>query len=306
MKAILSICLNPTLQKTLIFPGLIPDTVNRAAEHRLDASGKGINVSRVLTQLGKKVIHLTQLGGSFRPALLELCVADKITVEWVESYSPVRFCYTIINNENKTATELVEEGERVEEHTGERLLEALGRLLPDVSSMVVSGSKAAGFSDSLFDEMVRMAKAQSIRVVLDIRGKDLVECLQWKPDFIKINLFEFASTFAPDLCLKSEKSEEDPELKPALLKIANDLYTQHGTQSILTRGSKDVWYFENGEFMEHRIERCEPLSAIGSGDAFAAGFASALEDGLTLKEAVAEGARCGKLNALLLRPGVIR
>jgi 1-phosphofructokinase/tagatose 6-phosphate kinase len=108
MKSILSVSLNPTIQKTLVFPNFVSDTVNRAVQHRLDASGKGINVSRVLTQLGKNCTHLTQLGGQFRAIFLELCEQDGLTIEWVESQSPIRFCYTIINNEDKSVTELVE------------------------------------------------------------------------------------------------------------------------------------------------------------------------------------------------------
>ena len=50
----LSVCLNPTLQKTLSFSSIVPGKVNRTGVHRLDVSGKGINVTRILTQLGKK------------------------------------------------------------------------------------------------------------------------------------------------------------------------------------------------------------------------------------------------------------
>ena len=94
---ILTVCLNPTLQKTLCFPSVTQGEVNRTDNHRLDASGKGINVSRVLTQLGKTAVHLTQLGGELRPLFLSLCKKDKLlgslgTVEWVESKSPIRFC----------------------------------------------------------------------------------------------------------------------------------------------------------------------------------------------------------------------
>jgi fructose-1-phosphate kinase PfkB-like protein len=74
--AFLTVCLNPTIQKTLRYPSITPGTVNRTAHHRLDVSGKGINVTRVLTQLGKKVTHLTQLGGVMRPLFLSLCEKD--------------------------------------------------------------------------------------------------------------------------------------------------------------------------------------------------------------------------------------
>jgi 1-phosphofructokinase/tagatose 6-phosphate kinase len=96
----LAVCMNPTLQKTLVFSGLLPDSVNRTEEYRLDASGKGINVCRVLTQLGKEACHLTQLGGALRPLFLELCERDGLRVEWVESSSPYVFA-TPLSTKNK-------------------------------------------------------------------------------------------------------------------------------------------------------------------------------------------------------------
>ncbi|MCL2271118.1 MAG: PfkB family carbohydrate kinase, partial [Treponema sp.] len=126
----LTVCLNPTLQKTLLFPSVVPGTVNRTGSHRLDVSGKGINVSRVLTQLGEKVTHLTQLGGVMRPLFLSLCKDDSLNAEWVESDSQIRFCYTLITEADGHVTELVEESEPVGAETGSRLLEKFDALLP--------------------------------------------------------------------------------------------------------------------------------------------------------------------------------
>jgi 1-phosphofructokinase/tagatose 6-phosphate kinase len=303
----LSVCMNPTLQKTLVFSGLVPDRVNRTAEHRLDASGKGINVSRVLTQLGENCIHLTQLGGVFREPFLELCRQDSLKVEWVESSSPIRFCYTIINKEKRTVTELVEEAGKVEEGTGERLLAAYSRLLPALSSVIISGTMAAGFSGALIGEMVRLAKSRSVTVILDVRGGDLMQSLPWSPDIIKPNLYEFASTFAQDLVVRNEITGKKEEVKERIRKVWSKLYVQYHSRLVLTRGPETVWYSEKGELEEYSFEPdTKPLNTIGSGDAFTAGLAAALGRGASFKEAVAEGCRCGKLNAALLRPGVIK
>ena len=310
MKAILSIGLNPTMQKTLVFSGLVSDTVNRAVSHRLDASGKGINVCRVLTQLGKNSVHLSQLGGRFRPVFLDLCAADGLNVEWVESQSQIRFCYTLIDSVDRSVTELVEEGEEVESGTEARLIDAYKKLLPGISTVIFSGSKAAGFSDSLMGEMVKLAKSNSIRIILDIRGKDLLNSLQHKPDIIKPNLVEFASTFAPELIVKN-KIPDVPEVKSRIEGLCVELCNKYNTGIVLTRGAKSIWYMDKSSslgnsFSEFKIDCFEPLNTTGSGDAFTAGMASALEEGKSLGQAVAEGARCGGLNALLLRPGVIR
>ena len=308
-KSFLSVCMNHTIQKTLVFGDIIVDTVNRVSLHRLDASGKGINVCRVLTQLGKNCVHLTQLGGNFRPLFLELCALDGLNIEWVESYSSIRFCYTLINKKSKSITELVEEGEELEEGTEGRLLKAYEKLLPGISTVIISGSMAAGFSTSLICEMVRLAKASSLRVILDIRGKDLRECFPWKPDIIKPNLYEFASTFAPDLVTGNEINtlhHTESAIKTRIAGICKEIFDKHGCKIVLSRGSKAIWYAENGEMAEFQVDPITPVNTTGSGDAFSAGLAAALEDGLSLKDAVEKGAGCGKLNAGLLRPGIIR
>jgi 1-phosphofructokinase/tagatose 6-phosphate kinase len=302
----LSICMNPTLQKTLVFPDLIPDRVNRTREYRLDASGKGINVSRVLTQLGRNCTHLTQLGGILRPLFLGLCAEDNLKIEWVESSSPIRFCYTLINKENRHVTELVEEGDKVGEGTETRLLEALAPILEDKTMMIISGSKAAGFSDALVPEMVRMAKAKGLKVVLYVRGKDLLNSLPYRPDVIKPNLYEFAATFAPDLIDRNEIAGDPAVIKERIAALCQELHAKYGSKIVLTRGASSVWYSETGDLEEFTVVPIEPLNTIGSGDAFTAGLSAAFGDGAPLKDAVAEGARCGKLNAALLKIGVIR
>ena len=296
--------MNPTLQKTLVFPDMVKDTVNRTGEYQLDVSGKGVNVSRVLNQLGKDSCHLTQLGGVLRPLFLDLCGHDGLMVEWVESSSPIRFCYTLIDRAEKSVTELVEESEKVGEGTEPRLLEAFYRLIPDFSTLVVSGTKAAGFSDSMVPEMIRRAKAEGCRVILDVKGKDLINSLPFGPDVIKPNLYEFVSTFAPKIV--SHNSIVVDNVKEKVEKIWTGLYKEHPCTLVLTNGPASVWYSDKGELAEYSFDPVEPLNTTGSGDAFTAGLASALEDGASLPEAVAEGARCGALNARLLKPGVIR
>jgi 1-phosphofructokinase/tagatose 6-phosphate kinase len=304
--SILTVGMTPTIQKTLLFSGFVKDAVNRTGEYRLDASGKGINVCRVLTQLGKKCSHLTQLGGTLRPLFLELCANDGLNIEWVESSSPIRFCYTLLDRNDKSVTELVEEAERVGEGTGERLLEAFAALVPQFTTVTISGSKAAGFPDTLIPQMVRIAKAGGCRVILDIRGQDLVNSLAYNPDLIKPNLLEFVSTFAPDLVSENTITVRASDLKETAAKLWQGLYEKHGCSLVLTRGADPVWYAGQDELAEYPVKPAEPLNTTGSGDAFTAGLASALGEGTSLKEALAEGSRCGKLNALVLKPGSIR
>jgi 1-phosphofructokinase/tagatose 6-phosphate kinase len=148
-----------------------------------------------------------------------------------------------------------------------------------------------------------LAKARGLRVVLDVRGKDLLESLPYGPDVVKPNIDEFLSTYAPGC---SPKSTPPDELKEKVAEIWAEVYRKYPSSLVLTRGTGSVWYAEKGELAEYAFEPVAPLNTIGSGDSFTAGLVAALEGGATLGEAVIQGARCGALNAALLRPGVIR
>ena len=302
----LAVCMNPTLQKTLVFPGFYKDTVNRTGDYRFDASGKGINVCRVLNQLNKKCCHLTQLGGSFREIFLGLCSKDGLTLEWVESNSSIRFCYTLLDTNEKSVTELVEEAEEVEKGTEERLLKAFSALVPKCSTLIISGTKAAGFSGALVPEMVKQGKAQGSKVILDIRGNDLLNSLPFMPDIVKPNLFEFISTFEPRLISHNKINGSEEKIREKTVEIMAEIYNRFKVSFVLTRGADSVWYSEKGKLVEYNFEPVEPVNTTGSGDAFTAGLAAALEEGAAIHEAVIMGTECGAKNASLLRPGVIK
>jgi 1-phosphofructokinase/tagatose 6-phosphate kinase len=306
MYKFLTVGLNPALQKTLRFSTIIPDTVNRTDIHQLDVAGKGINVSRVIRQLGKDLVHLTQLGGPMRPLFLSLCEQDSISVEWIESGSPIRLCYTLINDADSSVTELVEESVPVAAGTEERLLERFDELLPDCQCLIISGTKASGFSDRVIPLMVSKAKAKGLMTILDLRGKDLIESMAFEPDIVKPNLNEFAETFTPDLLKGIDHPDNENNVKTRIREAALELCSKYHCRIVLTRGACPTWAAETDNFFQVDFNPVKPLNTTGSGDAFTAGLACALCDGVSFTEAITEGARCGALNARCFRPGVIR
>jgi 1-phosphofructokinase/tagatose 6-phosphate kinase len=318
--AFLTVCLNPTLQKTLRFSSIYPGTVNRTGDYRLDASGKGINVTRVLTQLGKKALHLTQLGGVMRPLFLSLCEQDDCSVQWVESGSQIRFCYTLLSGEDgalpvgSDVTELIEESEAVHAGTEERLLEKFDDILThntDLAWLIISGTKAAGFSDAVIPTMTQRAKEKGLKVILDIKGKDLSGSLKYEPDVVKPNLFEFAADFAPQLIRNNELIALDASAKEQIKTAILEMARKYKCRIILTNGSRNIIAAEADSmsvdnFFEIEVKPVKAVNSTGCGDAFTAGLAAALETGTGFCEAIGEGARCGALNAAFVRPGVIQ
>lgn len=296
---ILTICLNPVMQKTIILPNLEENQVNRSNEYYADASGKGVNVTRVLTQMGEEVVHLTQLGGQFRDNFLKMTDSDGLNIQWVESGSEIRSCYTLVNQARNTATEIVEEAVPVGAATEKRIWQRFLQLVADCSIVIISGTKAAGFSNRIFPEIVRESKKQGKTVILDYRSADLLNSLRYRPDFIKPNYREFVHTFFPG-------AENEKNITNRITQKMLDLYTKFGCTTILTRGSDEILFNQANKIERIQPPQITPVNTIGCGDAFTAGFASVWNRQPQLLSAIKSGIECARKNALLIRPGVIK
>jgi 1-phosphofructokinase/tagatose 6-phosphate kinase len=301
----LAVCLNPVIQKTLVYDRLTKGEVNRSSEYRVDVAGKGVCSARVLGQLGREAIHLTQLGGPTRDWFLSMCSADGVRVRWVESGSDIRFCTTIIDKADRSATELVEEARPVKDGTADRVLEEFDRLLPEVVTVMLSGTKAAGFSPSIMPAMAARAAAAGKRLILDIKGRDLMESLPFRPCVAKPNLEELLQTYAPDKVESWRSGGDEDAMRHLVARIGREYKERHGAWLVVTRGSRSTLFWDGTALRECPARPVKVLNPIGSGDSFNVGVATALEDGATIAEAVAEGTRLGALNAERLKPGSI-
>ena len=61
---IYTVTLNPALDKTVQIPSFRLGEVNRISAMRTDPGGKGINVSKVLRELGEPSVAAALLGGA--------------------------------------------------------------------------------------------------------------------------------------------------------------------------------------------------------------------------------------------------
>ncbi len=293
-KMILTVCLNPTLQKTIVLNDLAEGEVNRSKEYYFDASGKGINVSRVLSQLGEKVIHLTWLGGRLKNIFLDESGKDNFILKYASSDSDIRFSYTLLNAVKHSTTEIVEEGEKIDADIEKKISRLFRKCIKKSDAVVISGTKAPGFSDDLYPGLVKIAKSFKKTIVLDFRGKDLLNSLKYRPDFIKINLQEFLQTFF------NGRKPKESSIKSKLL----ELYEEYGITTILTDGSKNIIYNDGSMLKNYSPRRIRPVNTTGSGDAFCAGFISGFLKAGSVPEGVRLGEECGRKNAVNVRPGI--
>jgi tagatose 6-phosphate kinase len=292
------------VQKTIVLNALEENAVNRSSEYYFDAAGKGVHVSRVLVQLGEEVIHLTQLGGRLKSTFLHLLKEEEFKLVDVDSDADIRFCYTLLNKKKQTTTEIVEQGEVVAVEINKAVFNQFQIQLKKCGWLIISGTKAPGFSEELFPDMVKAAKSQQKRVFLDIKGEDLLNSLKYRPDFVKINTQEFFTTFFPDTPAHTQKSRSRL-FEMARTKIPQ-LYRQLGIHTIITNQEREIIFNQGSEIQTLKPRRIEPVNTTGCGDAFTAGFVSEYARNEDMYRAVRKGEECAQKNALLVQPGRIK
>lgn len=297
----LAVCLNPTFQITMNYNNIIPGEVNRAISHRLDASGKGMNVARVLVQLNKDADYFTHLGGLRKNEFLDLAKNDNVNITWDESNSSIRSCITVLESENSRTTEFVQEPEKVSEGTEQRIKSLYLKIIADYDIIVFSGTKAPGYSKNIIPELVKTAKENNKIVILDIKGDDLKLSLDYKPDYIKPNLSEFYSTFIGNKTIC--ENNKNLEIKTDVEKIAKELWEKYSTKAIITRGKFPVWYYDGSTFGEINTKTIKAVNTIGCGDAFTAGLTAGLMENKNLHDCLKIGVETSAKVAECQKPG---
>lgn len=290
---ILCVGTTPTVQRSMIFRKLEINEVNRASEVRDYASGKSPNVARVLKSLGADPVEMGFVGGDRGRFLVADLERAGINCDFVNIAAPTRLCTTVIDQATGTATELVEESSPVEEAGWRELDRKIESHLPNAQICVFSGSLPPKAPQDFYARWVREAGRLGIRVILDARGEPLRLAASNPNCIAKLNRQELAMTL--DRSFASERAFRD---------AVGELATRCAG-AIITMGSHGALASDGSQFWKVTPPEVKAISAVGSGDAFAAGLAFELARGRTLAEALPMAAACGAANAMTALAGHI-
>jgi tagatose 6-phosphate kinase len=289
------ICLGttPCAQRTMRFNRLVLDEVNRARQTDDYASGKSINVAKVLRALGEDCLAIGFLGGDSGRMIRRDLDARGIRHDFVEVTPPTRMCLTIIDDANQV-TELVEEAAPVDGVAFSKLLETLDANLWRAKVLVLSGTVAPGADATFYAACTRVARAAGVAVVIDAREAQLANALAEGVAVAKPNRSELAATFGVTI-------QTDADLRDAMRRCADA-----GAKWVVTTMGKDGAAATDGRsFWRIHAPAIEAVNPIGSGDSVAAGLAAALVRRLDLPEACRLAIACGSANALTERAGEV-
>lgn len=298
---ILCVGLSPTIQRTLVFDDFRLGEVNRARRVLVTASGKGVNVTRVLTTLGAnaRLVHL--LGGAsgrwIADALDETGIAHDVV--WDEDDTPTRTCTTLLQtNHEAETTELVEEAAPIAFHDAKLIKAAVLNALLQARAVCLSGSMPGGMEPELYARIVREAKAFATPVLVDAQNAPLRLALAERPFLVKPNREEALRTLGLP---PSGDAESDAHHAVSAL-------TEAGSEWALVSMGKTGSLLGDGHGNRWRITppNVAAINPIGSGDSLAAGLLFAyIERSLPVPEACAFGTACAAANCLSWTSGVV-
>ncbi|HEV9692931.1 TPA: bifunctional hydroxymethylpyrimidine kinase/phosphomethylpyrimidine kinase [Streptococcus pneumoniae] len=249
---ILTVTMNPSIDISYPLDELKIDTVNRVVDVTKTAGGKGLNVTRVLSEFGDSVLATGLVGGKLGEFLVEH-IDNQVKKDFFSIKGETRNCIAILHGDNQT--EVLEKG-------------------PEV--VAISGSLPAGLPVDYYASLVELANQAGKPVVLDCSGAALQAVLEspHKPTVIKPNNEELSQL------LGREVSEDLDELKEVL---QEPLFA--GIEWIIVSLGANGTFAKHGDtFYKVDIPRIQVVNPVGSGDSTVAGISS----GLLHKESDAE------------------
>lgn len=283
---VLTITLNPLLERRLIYDKIIPGHTNRAITEFFTAGGKGINVSRQLNLLCIKNSAITFLGGANGKIYRSLLASEKIDANYVSTKDETRHASLAMDRSKGWLTTLFGINSGVSEKEAEELKSRLEKAIQNCSIVVLSGSSPSEAANSIFPYAVSLANKHDKISILDTYGEHLKECIGQSPTILHNNIKELESSLGVSL-----KSEEEK------ISFMKKLYSKGIRMSFLTDGSAPIYASKFDFHYKAVIPQIQEKDPCGSGDSFTAGITYGLEESLVFEEFFRIAAALGTANA---------
>lgn len=267
---ILTITLNPSVDIAYQLDTFHLDTVNRVEKVQKTAGGKGLNVTRVLKQVGEDVVATGFIGGEIGSYVKKQLTRNDIKNFFVEIGNETRNCIAVLHDGQQT--EILEQGPTIQEHEALNFIEHLEIILNNVEVVVISGSLPKGLASNYYVEIVELCKQCDVAVVLDCSGEALKKVLesQQKPTVIKPNTEELSQLIGKNI------TDDIQELKSVL---SGQLF-QGIEWIVVSLGAKGAFAKHNDKFYRVKIPKINVVNPVGSGDSTVAGIAASLAHAL--------------------------
>jgi 1-phosphofructokinase family hexose kinase len=295
---ILTVTLNAAIDRTLAVPNFHIGRRHRAVDQTAVAGGKGVNVARALRALGRPVLATGTAGGGTGGRIIQLLDDEGIANDFVRIQEESRMSTAVIDPTDGVTTEINERGPALSNAERERVVERILYLTQGAQIVALCGSLPRGLPVELYGELIEELRRLGVTTVVDTEGEPLRIATRACPDLISPNLAE-----AEELVGHEFADDEDR------LNGVRDIIAMGARGAVITyeSGCLALVGGDSSERVAYRVtvEPREPLSAVGAGDAFLAGYVAGLYEGGSAEECLRFATACGAESVRHVGAGVI-
>lgn len=281
---IYTLTLNPSLDHIIKLDKLVMGEINISTEEFFYPGGKGINVSRVLNNLGVENIPYGFIAGFVGEEIRKILEEEGIETEFIR----VKNAINRVNVKMKAdvETEINSKGPVITAADKAKLLEKIFDL-KDGDYLVLAGSIPKSTKEDIYKEIMGVLKDNNVNFIVDSRGKTLLDTLVYKPLLVKPNKKELEEIANRSLANREEILIEARKLKEA------------GAKNVIVSLGADgaVFLDEEGNEYYQMAPEGKLINSVGSGDSMVAGFIKGRMEGLSSKEILKLAVACGSATA---------
>ncbi|MFE5515593.1 1-phosphofructokinase family hexose kinase [Streptomyces sp. NPDC056529] len=261
---IVTVTLNTALDLTYRVPALTPYASHRVTQVIERPGGKGLNVARVLAALGYETVATGFAGGATGAVLRDGLAATPVRDELVETAGSTRRTVAVVDAAGGDTTQLNEPGPAVTAAEWDAFRARFAALLDGAAAVALCGSLPPGIHVGAYAELVRLARAAAVPVLLDTSGEPLRRGIAARPDLVKPN--------ADELARLTGAREPRRATLDARRRGAHAVVSSLGPEGLLAATPEGLW-------------RAAPPAPVrgnptGAGDSAVAGLLSGLVDGV--------------------------
>ncbi|KAA9332034.1 1-phosphofructokinase family hexose kinase [Hymenobacter busanensis] len=291
MKRIVTLTLNPTVDKSTTVDKIVPDQKLRCEMPKFEPGGGGINVSRALRRLGSESLAVFPAGGPTGMRLQALLTAERIEQHAVPAAGETRENFVVVDASASQQYRFGMPGTPLSADEQQQVLAALQALSPAPDYLVISGSLPPGVEPDFLVDIVRMAHAAGTKVVADTSGPALQRVIEAGVYLIKPNLGELSKL--------AGVSELD---SAALATAAQGLIGEGRCEIVVASLGPQGACVVTRDLVDHiAAPAVKKRSTVGAGDSMVAGLVHALAAGESVRKAARLGVACG--TAATMNPG---
>lgn len=284
---IITVTLNPAIDKTMEIDNFKVGSINRESSIRLDAGGKGINVSKVIHSLkenSRAVGILAGRNGEFIKKYMDLLYIENDFL-FIEGES--RINTKIVDRINHTNTDINERGTYISQGDLNNVSSKVFHDTDDKTIIVLSGSVPDSVDKNIYGNWITKSKEKGAKIILDADGELLKNAIEKGPYLVKPNISELERLFSRKIATKADAIECGKKIFDYGVEIV-----------VISLGGEGSIFMNKKSTVIVDGIKVQVVSTVGAGDAMVAALAVALDKGYTFEKAITLSAASGTANVM--------